>query len=52
MIGLGLAVMTIIVLVIMRMPGEDKRTVWQSFQVTWRRELREVIGLLLFRGKK
>lgn len=52
MIGLGLSVMAIIVLVIVRMPGEDRKTVWQSFHVTWRRELREVMGLLLFRGRK
>lgn len=52
MIGLGLAVMTTIVAVIMNMPGEDRRTVWQAFQETGRRELREVVGLLLFRRKK
>lgn len=52
MIGLGLAVMTTIVAVIMSMPGEDRQTVWQAFQGTGRRELREVMGLLLFRRKK
>lgn len=52
MIGLGLAVMATIVLVIMRMPGEDRRTVWQAFQDTLRRELRAFMALLLFQGKK
>lgn len=52
MIGLGFAVMATIVLVIMRMPGEDSRTVWQAFRDTWHRELRVLMGLLLFRGKK
>lgn len=52
MICLGLAVTATIALVIMRMEGENRQTVWQAFQDTWRRELREVVGLLLFRGNK
>lgn len=52
MIGLGLAVTATIVLVILRMPGADRRPVWQAFQDTLRRELRALMGLLLFRGKK
>lgn len=52
MISIGLAVTAIIVLAIMRLPSEDGRAVWLAFRGTWRREFRELIKLLLFRGKK
>lgn len=50
-VGIGLSVTLSLVLIVMRMPEEDKWTVWQAFQRTWRKELRGVMNLLLFRGK-
>ncbi len=51
MISIGLALTVTIVLIIMRIPEEDKKTFWQAFRNTWHRESRSFIGLLFFEGR-